>query len=513
MANKETLRPELRRASTSSETSTKLARPPPLRSEASAPLLAQGGRKVQATVKEHEIAAKLGETEARLAESNEAGVALLASRDSARAELEQVLSEVRRMSSLKHHFRFRLTHHPQLNAAVTSEEEAHEAAQKLRIMLENEREEHGRLLEEAKTQTDALLSSLHDRDAAVAALTSELEAARVELSRVREEMHTRSEHNAAALAAALATHVAQTAALQAAEDVAAAERAAAQATLQQALEEVARMRAALAEAESHCASLSSSLAAAQSAAADAEARCASLSASLNAAEKSLEDAESRSSHAVMVCAAEHEARLAEAHARVSELAQALAASQSAVTMLERRVVVQAEEDAEWRMQFEHAAAADLDDALAEMRKHYEDLLESSLAQNQRDSPAATTPMHVTPRRVSQLVEARAATPIAKEMSVSAQPVAALCDRCRCRRLTLDSYCAPVIHDDPNAPAMGIRLMAVAAAVQTELLAAGPVAQLFAMTVFASLGQQSPAFLRLILLIGAASALASAYRRA
>ena len=61
--------------------------------------------------------------------------------------------------------------------------------------------------------------------------------------------------------------------------------------------------------------------------------------------------------------------------------------------------------------------------------------------------------------------------------------------------------------------MGIRLMAVAAAVQTELLAAGPVAQLFAMTVFASLGQQSPAFLRLILLIGAASALASAYRRA
>ena len=100
MANKENLRPEQRRASTSSETSTKLARPPPLRSEASAPLLAQGARKVQATVKEHELAAKLAETEARLAESNEASVALLASRDCARAELEQVLSEVRRVSTL-----------------------------------------------------------------------------------------------------------------------------------------------------------------------------------------------------------------------------------------------------------------------------------------------------------------------------------------------------------------------------------------------------------------------------
>jgi len=381
-------------------------------------------------------------------------------------------------------------------------------------MLANEREEHGRLLEAGKIQTDALLSSLHDRDAAVAALTSELEAARVELSRVREEMHTRSEHNAAALAAALATHVAQTAALQAAEDVAATERAAAQATLQQALEEVARMRASRSEAESRCASLSSSLAAAQSAAADAEARCASLSASLKAAEKALEDAESRSGNAVMVCAAEHEARLAEAQARVSELAQALAASQSAVTLLERRLVVQAEEDTEWRSQFEHAAAADLDDALAEMRKHYEEQLESALAQHLHDSPAATTPMHVTPRRVSQLVEARAATPIAKEMNVSAQPVAALCGRCRCRRsVAVDSYCAPVIHDDPNAPPMGIRLMAVAAAVQTELLAAGPVAQLFTMTVLASLGQQQPAFLRLTLLICAASALASAYRRA
>lgn len=443
---------------------------------------------------------------------------------------------------------------------------------KLRAMAEQERQEHARVLAsvraEGATMVEALQSQVHEKDKVAGSLTEMLEKARAELVRaqqdcdaVRNELQGKSATLEAALEAAVATHAAQTAALQAAEDVAAAERAAAAdqaAALRAALDEAVVQRDAATAQQQHVdARLAEALedvmrahAAAEAhaaARASAESQASALAATLTELQNALADAESRviasscsaTGDAVMVdaalstAAAEHEAHVMQMQARMDELAHALALSQQQANELMRanqdlqfRLDAQAAEEERWRVQFEEAAAADLEDALADMRTHYEDLLAAATVQKQQldealdaaanvEGPAATPMRAPTPRRVSRLLEARATTPAITAMTPNARPV--LCAQCRGavpqeRRQSRTATTHNLINDIPNAPPMAVRLRGVAAAVQAEWVAAGPVAWLFSLSTIASLGQQQPAVLRVALLLFAAGALASASRR-
>jgi hypothetical protein len=505
-----------RRASTSSAPLTK--RPPLLRVESSAPSLngsLDGGSREWLPCAQ--LQAQLKEAEARAAQVTETQTTLLAQRDTARAELDHVLSEVcvQTHSSANALNPTRLPPYPKLTAALKSEEEAHAASGELRAQLTAAQSASGELRAQLTAAQSALTVALRSEQEAYAAG----EELRAELAVLREEISEKSaalkaaqakaneaKSNAAtmqaALDAAVATGHAQAAACKAADDVAAAERLAASARL--------------AEADAQCAELKEQLRRAQGAVRatearvrEADSRCEQLAMELEV----LRGAVSASGDCVMLDAelerahAAHAAQVELMQVRIDNLAQALALAlqeraqvEGRLENLQRAMEAQAADEERWRVNFEQAASEDMESALADLRMQYEALLESAAISWQRGEgePAASP----SPLRGSRLAQVLATTPVRPARSSTAF----LASPPPQRRFQRDCI---VLHDIPDAPPMPLRLRAVAAALRAEVICAGPAAWLLLGSCIASLGQQSPPFLAAAVVLAAGGVIARA----
>ena len=402
----------------------------------------------------------------------------------------------------------------QLNSALRSEEEAHAAGAELRAELKAVQEDQATktaALQAAQEDLSAKKAALQAAQAALqAALVSEEEAhaasaeLRAELAAAREELSAKcaslqaalselTSNNAtmqAALDAAVATSQAQAAALQAAEDVAASERLAASARF--------------ADAEAQCAALKEQLRRAQRAVSAAEARAREACSRCDQLAMELEvlrgSAVSAASGDVVMLDAELE-RAHAAHAVQLEQAQReRAEAEARLQEMQRVMETQAAEEERWRTEFEQAAQEDMENALADLRQQYEQLLESAASSWQRGEGEPTASQ--SPRRVSRLAQVLATTPV--KGATAAAFLASPLPQKQQRRVHTEPI---VIHDIPDAPPMPLRLRAVGAALQAEVIAAGPGAWLIMCSFVASLGQQSPAVLMAAVLLAAGGIIA------